>query len=301
VGWLGSRPVVLVLGTLLGCYLFDAAWPAFGELIGAAVGRPRGDHARLALNGELRMAAAWLSALWGLAVASAAAVSITSEREANTWESLAATLLTGPEVVRGKILGALWSARRLALAVAAVVTVGVLGGAVHPAGAVASGLVLAASGGLAAALGVAVSVRARNSTRALAVMVVALVVAGYLGIGLGSVATSLTQGPEPGTLGPLLGFAPAAEWASLVSYREFDDLREGHPARVGESPVAYRRDVLLTLGLLLAAASLAAFGLYLLAVRSYDRAAGRPRRAGEGAGPGREVLDRGLVARSAVS
>ena len=33
LAWLTSLPVVLVLGTLLGCYLFDAAWPAFGELI----------------------------------------------------------------------------------------------------------------------------------------------------------------------------------------------------------------------------------------------------------------------------
>ena len=64
----------------------------------------------------VRTLATWLATGWVLAVASAAAVSVTSEREDDTWTSLTATLLSGAEVVRAKVLGAIWAARRLAWA-----------------------------------------------------------------------------------------------------------------------------------------------------------------------------------------
>ena len=80
--WLGGRPVVPVLGVLLGCYLFDVAYPALaGMLQGAPMG-PAGDQPRRA------HATTALSALGLLTIAAASAVAITGEREQDTWTSL---------------------------------------------------------------------------------------------------------------------------------------------------------------------------------------------------------------------
>ena len=40
--WLRSRPVMLFLGVLLACYLYDTALPAFGEVFGVRFGRGTG-------------------------------------------------------------------------------------------------------------------------------------------------------------------------------------------------------------------------------------------------------------------
>ena len=89
LSWLGGRPVVLVCGVLLGCYLFDVAYPVMaGMLLGRGGGSVR------EINQALRAATAALSALGLLAVAASSAVAITGEREQDTWICLATTLLT---------------------------------------------------------------------------------------------------------------------------------------------------------------------------------------------------------------
>ncbi len=107
LSWLTGRPAVLFLGTLLGCFLFDAARPAFVEVARNGFGSPV-DQQRLELNRELRGSSTFLFVLGMLAVASAAAVGITGEREQDTWTSLTASLLTGPEILRAKLFGAVW-------------------------------------------------------------------------------------------------------------------------------------------------------------------------------------------------
>ena len=51
-----------------------------------------------------------------LPITAAAATSLTSEREQDTWTSLATTLLTPGEIVRAKQFGAIWSARWIGIA-----------------------------------------------------------------------------------------------------------------------------------------------------------------------------------------
>ena len=152
--WLRSRLVLLFLGVLLGCYLYDTALPAFGQLLGWRFGWTGGSEPRLVLNGALRESSTFLFVLTLLSVASAAAVSMTSEREQDTWTSLAATLLTDREIVLAKIRGALWSSKRLLLALLIMWSVGLLAGAIFPLGVLAAVVGLFVFCGFTAALGV---------------------------------------------------------------------------------------------------------------------------------------------------
>ena len=164
--WLSSLPVVLVLGVALGCFLFDAARPVFVGLV-LFDSRARLDQARLLLNGELRGSAAIVFTIAGLAVAGAAASSVSEERARGTWTSLMTTLLTGPEIVRAKMFGAVWGARRLIFTVLAIWGVGLLVGAIAPLGFLAAVVGLFVFLGFASALGVFVSLKARSTSRAL--------------------------------------------------------------------------------------------------------------------------------------
>jgi hypothetical protein len=168
--WLGGRPIVLFFSVLLGCYLFDAAYPAVADMVRGH----RGDGHWAELNGALRAATAAMATLGLLAVAASSAVAITGEREQDTWISLATTLLTPGEVIRAKQFGALWSARRIGLALLIAWAVGILLGAIHPLGAVLAAGIALGSAWFAASVGVFASTVARNSTRALAATFIAL-------------------------------------------------------------------------------------------------------------------------------
>jgi hypothetical protein len=256
LSWLTSRPAVLFLGTLLGCFLFDAARPAFVEVARNGFGSPD-DQQRLELNRELRGASTFLFVLGMLGVASAAAVGITGEREQDTWTSLTATLLTGPEILRAKLFGAVWGARRLTLAMLLIWAVGALAGAIHPLGVVAAMAGLAVFSWLSAALGLFVSLRARNSTRALVATIAVLILwNGYL--------AWMSRGPGAGSL---VGMPPYLEWAALVSYRDARAIGEAGLMRAASAGL-----VVLTLY------ALAALALTLGASRAFDRLVDRPRR-----------------------
>jgi hypothetical protein len=205
--WLGSRYVVLFFGVLLGCYLLDVASPAVSEL---ASGRLT-DHTRHDMNAPLREASTALAVLAMLTVAAASAVSLTGEREQDTWISLATTLLTPGEVIRAKQFGAVWSARRVWLALLVVWTVGILLGAIHPLGVLAGASIVFVVAWLVAAVGVLVSGRARNSTRSLAWTFIALL------IGLGNMPVgfwmALASYPEVRALWPEHGSTVMSRWA----------------------------------------------------------------------------------------
>ncbi len=272
LAWLTSLPVVLVLGTLLGCYLFDAAWPAFGELIFAR----EDDKARFALNAELRLAGALLFSLWLVAVSSSAAVGVTSEREEDTWTSLTATLLTGPEIVRAKMFGAAWGARRMGVALLVVWGVGLLSGAVHPLGLLAALAGLGIYTWFATALGLWMSLKARNSTRAM-IGTILLMVA--LNVGYLFLLTPLFKKAPP--VLTLAGITPFVEWVALFSYRDVHALWSGQAF----TQVYELRHGPQTLAMVVASFALyalGALGLTRAAVAAFDTAVGRPRRGAKG-------------------
>jgi len=211
--WLSSRPVVLVLGVALGCFLYDSARPALVGLF-----RPGVSHqsVRESLNQELRVSGAFVLVIAGLAVAGAAAASVSEEREQGTWTSLRTTLLTEREIVRAKLFGAFWSARRLIVALLAIWGVGLLSGAIRPLGFLAALLFLGAFLGFVAALGLAVSLRARTTSRALvtAIGVLTAVNLGVLMIGRVFDAPDL-----------LAGSAPLVAWLAPAGPQDITDER----------------------------------------------------------------------------
>ena len=101
-GWAAGR-LALFFIVLLGCYLFDVAVPAFGDLIDRKVARA--ELARDQLGPAVHERRVWQC--WHiLPISAAAASSLTSEREQDTWTSLATTLLTPFEIIRAKQFGA---------------------------------------------------------------------------------------------------------------------------------------------------------------------------------------------------
>jgi hypothetical protein len=256
--WLSSLPVVLVLGVVLGCFLFDAARPVFVSMVRYG-GAPL-EQARLNLNRELRGTGAFVLAIAGLAVAGAAAASVSEERERGTWTSLMTTLLTGPEIVRAKMFGAVWGARRLVATVLTIWGVGLLGGAIHPLGFVAAVAGLGASLGFAAALGLFVSLKARNTTRALIATIGGLFA---LNLGVMMAARAWDRG------GPSLWLAGSAPYVASAAPIAPQGVRvvEGLQARESRKPGGVP-DESPIVGLGLVVHALAALALALAAVQA---------------------------------
>jgi ABC-type transport system involved in multi-copper enzyme maturation permease subunit len=173
--WFSSPLVLLFFGVALGCYLLDVAQPLFSRIVtGSDNSGPR-----IAMNGAVRESSVVMGILAMLAVAAAAAVSVTSEREQNTWVSVATTLVTPAELIASKQFGAMWSARRFGLGLAAIWTLGVLLGAVNVVGVLAATAITTVGAWFVSALGVAISYRAANSTRALLLTFLAAFVLGW--------------------------------------------------------------------------------------------------------------------------
>ena len=172
--WLGSRPVALFFIVLLGCYLGDISVSLVADLL-------RGTrHTRVLdeINLGVRTSTAVLAVLAILPIGAAAASSITSEREGDTWISLATTLLTPREVIRSKQFGAVWSARWLGIGLITILAAGLILGVVHPIGVAVALAILISCAWLTAAMGVLASTFAGNSTRALFLTAAALFVYG---------------------------------------------------------------------------------------------------------------------------
>ena len=72
--------------------------------------------------------------LYVVMVSGTAAISVILEYERDTWHGLIATSLTGWEILRAKMLAAIWRARGAALTLISLWVVGLLAGAVHPLG-----------------------------------------------------------------------------------------------------------------------------------------------------------------------
>jgi ABC-type transport system involved in multi-copper enzyme maturation permease subunit len=303
--WLRSRPVALFFGVLLGCYLFDAALPAFSALVGWRSG---GTYPRVELNGALRATSTFLFVLLLLSVASAAAVSLTSEREQDTWTSLTGTLLTGREIVLAKIRGAVWSSWRLVLGLLIMWAVGLLAGGLFPLGVLTALLELLVFCWFTAALGVWISSCARNSTRALFAAIFAMLVlnAGY--VALIPAAPSLESDLF------FAGMMPYMLWLSLISYPEALHIYSGRPFVAGDIGLVHYEAVERFPLVCLASLVLYGMGALLLtwrAVERFEKLADRPRRS-PGAGrsmrfsalrpgirPGGRVAGRGSPGRAA--
>jgi hypothetical protein len=243
--WLGSRPVVLFFGVLLGCFLLDVTWPMLDEM---ANGKwPSG--ARQDVVDALRGSSMALAVLGMLGVAASSAVSLTGEREQDTWISLATTLLTPAEIVPAKQFGAVWSARRVGLALLAMWAAGLLLGAIHPLGVLATAIYITVIAWLIATIGVFASSFAKNSTRALLTTFIALLI-----------FSAISQWP-------------AMVWRLLIPYSDLPGPWAQSPA--SETSLATVLTIAISIGALLAVQALAGVLLTLGAGRRLRATWGR--------------------------
>ncbi len=86
------------------------------------------------MNHSLRQISPVYIGLWLLAVAGASASSLTVEREEDTWISLISTPLRGWEILRGKMIRAVWGLRGFGGLIGVFWIAGLLTGALHPVG-----------------------------------------------------------------------------------------------------------------------------------------------------------------------
>jgi ABC-type Na+ efflux pump permease subunit len=247
-----------------------------GKLLIPAGGVAPG-QARLEFNIALRQFSAMLVMLYVVMVCGTAAMSVISEKERDTWHGLIATSLTGWEIVRAKMVGALWRARSVALTLIALWATGLLAGAVHPLGFVSAVAGLGAVGAFYAALGVAFALQVDERKRAnhlILLLVLCVLPASGLAILL------------PGGASVFLGVCstPFLIWTSLFSYEDVRSMviSEVLPQLGGTSikPGVGARTILAACWVATIAHAAGAVFLTREVCRSFDRLVGRPVRSG---------------------
>jgi ABC-type transport system involved in multi-copper enzyme maturation permease subunit len=208
-----------------------------------------------------------------LSVAGAAAASITSEHEEDTWTSLTSTDLSGREIILAKLVGALWRPRGIVLVILFMATAGAISHAIQPWSLLPLCLALAIYGWFAAALGVCISLQLRSTWRAQFLTTASLLLINLVGQAILSNvrrwAPQLWPGFTPYEISKLL-VSPtiALEWAN-----EMKSWSLGWPA-LDDGPF-WR----LVFGIVSLACYFAgAIALTLLSVMRFEAAAGRARR-----------------------
>jgi len=210
-----------------------------------------------------------------LSVAGAAAASITSEHEEDTWVSLTSTDLSGREILLAKLYGALWRPRMIVVAMLLMAFLGAISGSIHPLGLPALGLSLAVFGWFAAALGLWISLQLRSTWRAQFLTTSSLLLANLLGQAILSNVQRFAPLAWP-------GFTPMDICKTML----FSDLTPGlrdefRRWKYAIPPVDYGEAWSLVFWVLSLTIYLAgAVALTWLALRKFDSVAGRARRAG---------------------
>lgn len=234
-------------------------------------------QARLEFNIVLRQSSAVISFLAMFILAGSAADTIVMERERDTWLGVIATPLTGVEILRAKMLGAVWRIRDYIGVLVVLWLVGLLAGALHPLGLVAALLTLGASIAFFTAWGVYASLWA--STRATAINR-ALPLALLIPFSAAFIFLPL----QPALRCPMTaGSVPLLTWSALLSYEDVSAMFDSGifpqlaALRVPMPPSAVQLVATWILGTTAYAAG--AFLVARAAFRGFDAAALRPRRS----------------------
>jgi ABC-type transport system involved in multi-copper enzyme maturation permease subunit len=175
--------------------------------------------ARRDFNFFLRGVTTAIYIFWFLGIASASASGLSSEREEDLWISLTSTPLSGPEILRAKMIGPIWGLRLVACLLFVLWFAGLVVGSIHPFGLAASLVEFAVFTWFLTALGTTFSLRAKNSTRALASTMALLIFlnGGYLFCCIPFQMNTLAIGA---------GSTPFLVWMSLLSVQDFGELSQ---------------------------------------------------------------------------
>lgn len=263
--------VLVVLGVVsgVGYCLYELAEPAFSELLAEGYGASGMFNDRRVLAGTARVVGAFLYALMALGVGVAAASSVAGEREQDTWTSLLTTDLTGGEILRAKLFGAVWSGRWIFAPAALLWLVATAAGGMHPYGLLMELVATAIFTWFAAALGIWFSLTRRNSTRALCWTIGTMLFlnAGYLLLLAWFFNDGwIIAGSTPYIVG-LVGVSVEEVW----TISGFLDQRWFSPLTTDEGPDLIAGCIIGLFGYGIAAAGLTAY-----CVRSFDRIVDRP-------------------------
>jgi ABC-type transport system involved in multi-copper enzyme maturation permease subunit len=208
--------VFLVVAGMMGYFAYDFLKPALQELLDFGY-TGTGQRAREDYNQCLRVILTLLYVCAAIGTASAASNGLSGEREEDTWTSLIASPLTALEILRGKMIGALWSTRWIVLLWLLFAISGVAVGAVHPVGFFAAWALLVTYVMFVCALGTVFSLRARSSSRALTATIGTFIILNGVYLVL-NIPLRINSGLI------YFGVTPMFEAISLMTYREFDDV-----------------------------------------------------------------------------
>jgi hypothetical protein len=239
-------------------------------------------QARMVFNIALRQASGYILMLYVVTIASGATASVTAEHERDTWLGLVATPLTGWEIVRAKILGAIWRRREGIGTLVALWTAGLVAGAVHPLGYLAGLAGLAASCGFFAALGVSLAMHVGPGRRAHDAIIVLYPLVAVSGLVI----------LVPGIAGVVLaaGSVPFLASSSLFSYEDVHAAIRSRPFPLFSVREGFKEGVgtrLVMAAWFLGTLAQGAGAIYLTRAlcRRFDVLAGRPTRPRRPASP----------------
>lgn len=209
-----------------------------------------------------------------LGICAAGATSLTSERERDTWVSLTASPLTSWEIIRGKMLGALASIRWLVIGMLFILLSSLFLGGHHPLGALFWLIEAAVFFWFAIALATFFSMRAKNSTRALAQTIGFMIIinGGYL-----FCCFPLMRFSDPSPIVTAF-FTPLIQYFAQFSVSEWSGNGYGFPPTEAASFLAASVIGVVALGI-------AAYSLTRLMVAQLDTYIDRPRRGDITFGP----------------
>lgn len=167
LGMLASLSLIV----LIGCMTYESARFAFKGMNFKDFRAASEGTGQREFNELLRGLTGLLYTLWLIGTAVTAATGVSGEREGDTWTSLIATELTGWEIIRSKLVGAVWRFRVIGLVLIVLWGIGLASASLHPIGAVAVLIEFLAFLAFASALGTYVSMRSTTTLRALVVTV----------------------------------------------------------------------------------------------------------------------------------
>ncbi|MBX6314560.1 MAG: ABC transporter permease subunit [Isosphaeraceae bacterium] len=266
-----ARLLLLLLNltglVLLGCFLWECGLPALRDQGGQGLLDLPNSHNRSVFNDLLGSATALIYLIWLIGTAVTAATSIAGEREEDTWITLVSTTLTGTEILRAKMAGAVLRLRWLALVLAFLWGFGLLARSIHPLSILGAAVEMAVFLGFAAALGVFFSLRSTSTIRALAWTIGTLVL-----LNGGSLLCCL-----PFTFRSdwaWLGISPRLVYETIVPWGQ-----RLHAYGYG-GPPSWPEAVITADLILLPAYTLAGLLLWLSSLARFDALLDRPRRPG---------------------
>ena len=225
---------------------------------------------RETLHGFIQGSTVALFGVLFLGVAARGAGAISGEKENDSWLTLTASPLEGPEILRAKLVGAILGLRPILAALLFLWLIGLITGAIHPVGLLASALWIGVFLWFAAALGIYFSMTAKTTRRALVATALTLIFCngGYL---------LLLVPFQPRSSVIAAGVTVAQVPYTVMSYRDFHN-QTTESANRGYD---WEREQLVTGVAGLAFYFVAAALLTRASFRKFDLVAERPIRSGE--------------------